>query len=298
MRCWRTTRTARRRCRPGPDPAPDPRREIRWRNIFVREIPAEEANADPGQARRRGFSVRSSTARDFTGWAGPINEYEVVDGAIVPARKGRHDLLQQGVDRLRGPARVQAAARRQQRPGDPLSRERRHGLRGNVRAPDARRHHREIRPSSTRGSRTAQPTAWSRPSAAISAPSAQWNFEEVTVKGSKIKVELNGTVILDSDLSKVKEFMANSRPSRQGPDLGLLRLRRPQRPGRVPQHPDQAFALRYESFPGEAEPAPLRPPFLPRRTLFLEMSQAERAPVIPNKAPPTTTLAIGFVLSA
>jgi hypothetical protein len=37
-----------------------------------------------------------------------------------------------------------------------------------------------------------------------------WNYEEETVKGSKIKVELNGFVILDADLSTVKEFMANS----------------------------------------------------------------------------------------
>ena len=28
-------------------------------------------------------------------------------------------------------------------------------------------------------------------------PVGEWNYEEVTVKGSKIKVELNGTVILD-----------------------------------------------------------------------------------------------------
>ena len=41
-------------------------------------------------------------------------------------------------------------------------------------------------------------------------PAGQWNFEEVTVNGPKIKVELNGTVILDTDLSKVKEFMADS----------------------------------------------------------------------------------------
>jgi hypothetical protein len=41
-------------------------------------------------------------------------------------------------------------------------------------------------------------------------PVGQWNFQEVTVKGSKIKVELNGTVILDTDLSQVREFMANS----------------------------------------------------------------------------------------
>ena len=34
-------------------------------------------------------------------------------------------------------------------------------------------------------------------------PIGEWNFQEVTVKGSTIKVELNGTVILDTDLSKV-----------------------------------------------------------------------------------------------
>ena len=34
-------------------------------------------------------------------------------------------------------------------------------------------------------------------------PIGEWNFQEVTVKGSTIRVELNGTVILDTDLSKV-----------------------------------------------------------------------------------------------
>src|SRR5207248_9532319 len=40
-------------------------------------------------------------------------------------------------------------------------------------------------------------------------PIGEWNFEEVTVKGSKIKVELNGTVILDCDLATVRDCMAN-----------------------------------------------------------------------------------------
>jgi hypothetical protein len=40
-------------------------------------------------------------------------------------------------------------------------------------------------------------------------PVGEWNFEEVTVKGSTIKVELNGTVILDTDLSKVTDYMAD-----------------------------------------------------------------------------------------
>jgi hypothetical protein len=41
-------------------------------------------------------------------------------------------------------------------------------------------------------------------------PVGDWNFEEVTVDGSRIKVELNGFIILNADLSTVTEFMANS----------------------------------------------------------------------------------------
>ena len=40
-------------------------------------------------------------------------------------------------------------------------------------------------------------------------PTGEWNFQEVTVKGSKIKVELNGTLILDCDVSKVDSYMAD-----------------------------------------------------------------------------------------
>ena len=44
-------------------------------------------------------------------------------------------------------------------------------------------------------------------------PIGEWNFEEVTVKGSTLKVELNGSVILDCDLSKVdmETLMAKSK---------------------------------------------------------------------------------------
>jgi hypothetical protein len=34
-------------------------------------------------------------------------------------------------------------------------------------------------------------------------PIGEWNFQEVTVVGSTIKVELNGFIILEADLSKV-----------------------------------------------------------------------------------------------
>ena len=37
-------------------------------------------------------------------------------------------------------------------------------------------------------------------------PVGEWNFIEVTAKGSTLVAELNGTRILDTDLSKVTEF--------------------------------------------------------------------------------------------
>jgi len=41
-------------------------------------------------------------------------------------------------------------------------------------------------------------------------PTGLWNFQEVTVRGSTIRVELNGSVILNADLSNVSQFMAGS----------------------------------------------------------------------------------------
>ena len=38
----------------------------------------------------------------------------------------------------------------------------------------------------------------------------KWNFQQVTVNGSTIRVELNGNVILDTDLNEVSEYMGNS----------------------------------------------------------------------------------------
>ena len=41
-------------------------------------------------------------------------------------------------------------------------------------------------------------------------PVGEWNFQEVTVKGPKVRVELNGNIILDGDVSQVTELMSNT----------------------------------------------------------------------------------------
>jgi hypothetical protein len=61
-----------------------------------------------------------------------------------------------------------------------------------------------------------RPTAWWPRNPVINTPSGR-NYEEVTVTGSTIKVELNGTVILDADLSKVTEFMGGNQHPRKDP---------------------------------------------------------------------------------
>jgi hypothetical protein len=42
-------------------------------------------------------------------------------------------------------------------------------------------------------------------------PVGEWNYEEVTVKGSTIKVELNGTIIVDTDVAKITEYKDNAK---------------------------------------------------------------------------------------
>ena len=56
--------------------------EIRWRNVFLREIGSEEANKMLRGKDPAGFSSVFN-GKDFTGWAGPVENYEVKEKAIV-----------------------------------------------------------------------------------------------------------------------------------------------------------------------------------------------------------------------
>ncbi len=69
--------------------------EIRWRNVFLREIPAGEANQILAAHGESGFTTVFNGA-DFTGWDGPVSEYEVKDGA--------HDFHPGRIWRLHGAA--------------------------------------------------------------------------------------------------------------------------------------------------------------------------------------------------
>ena len=148
--------------------------------------------------------------KDFDGWAGPLENYEVKDGAIVckPKKGGNIYTKEEYADFV---ARVEyrlppggnnGLAIRYPGKGQPSQvamcevqildddgdevRE--------ARPPPVQRLGLRHDPRRTRG---------------YLRPVGEWNFMEVTAVGKSVRVELNGTRILDGDLSKVTKFMGN-----------------------------------------------------------------------------------------
>ena len=183
--------------------------EIRWRNIFIREIPADEANAILTKHSGGGFEPVFN-GKDFDGWAGPVENYEIKDGAMIckPHKGGTIYTKGQYADFI---ARFEFKLP----PGGNNGLAIRYPGQGNTAYVgmcelqvldnthprwaklDPRQYH-----ASAYGMVPAE--------RGFLRPPGQWNYQEVTVKGPTIKVELNGTVILDTDLSKVTKYMANS----------------------------------------------------------------------------------------
>lgn len=180
--------------------------EIVWRNVFVREIGAEEANRWLRDRAGDGF-VSLFNGKDLAGWAGAVDNYEVVDGAIrCQAGKGGtlHTKDEYGdfVARMEfrlPPGGNNGLAIRYPGNGDTayvgmcelqvLDSE--HPKYATL---DKRQYH-----GSVYGMAAAE-RGYLR-------PTGEWNEQEVTVKGSRITVELNGSVILDVDVAAVKDFM-------------------------------------------------------------------------------------------
>ena len=187
--------------------------EIRWRNVFVREIGSEEANRlltahgeDP--------SFKSIfNGKDFTGWSGPVKNYHIVDGAIVcRPRKGgtiyTKDEFDDFVVRLEfkvPPGGNNGLAIRYPGKGDAA-----YAGMAELQVLDDRYEEvtgNKLDPRQTHGSAYGMIAA----ARGYQHPAGAWNFQEVTVRGSRIKVELNGTVILDADVANVTEFLADKK---------------------------------------------------------------------------------------
>ena len=183
--------------------------ETRFRNIKLREIPAAEANAHLAKL-DGGTFTELFNGKDLAGWKGAVDNYEVVDGAIRCKPKHGGVLYYDKeygdfVARLEfklPPAGNNGLAIRYGGTGDAAY----SGMTELQVLDDGHEKYAKLDPRQAHGSAYGMVPAHR----GYLRPVGEWNYEEVTVKGPKIKVELNGTVILDADLSTVKEFMANS----------------------------------------------------------------------------------------
>ena len=177
--------------------------EIRWRNLFVREIASEEANKILSSHGEDAGFKSIFNGKDLEGWGGPIDEYEVVDGAIQckPKKGGTPYYKEEFSDfvaRLEiklPPAGNNGLAIRYPGTGDTA-----YAGMCEIQVLDSEHpSYAKLDPKQYWGSVYGVVPAHR----GYLRPLGEWNFEEVTVKGSTIRVELNGTVILDADVSKV-----------------------------------------------------------------------------------------------
>lgn len=191
--------------------------EIRWRNVFLREIPPDEAN----DLLRRHDAQRFESifnGSDFTGWTGTLQNYEVKDGAIVcrPRKGGNIFTKEQYADFV---ARLEYTVP----PGGNNGLALRYPGKGHAGTQglcevqildDDHKRYAKLDTRQYNGSAYGMVAA----QRGYSRPAGQWNFMEVTARGTHLTVELNGTRIVDADLAKVSQFLHNEpHPGRTRP---------------------------------------------------------------------------------
>lgn len=183
--------------------------EMRFRNVFVREIGTEEANSTLDKVASEGFKSVFN-GRDFEGWDGPVGEYQVKDGAIrcKPGKGGtiyakeEYGDFEAKLEFLLPPGGNNGLAIRYPGKGDTAYA----GMCELQILDDTAAQYKGLDPRQYCCSVYGVVPVQRGYLRAV----GQWNFERVTVKGSTIKVELNGNVVINADVSKVKEYMSNS----------------------------------------------------------------------------------------
>ncbi|MCC6511847.1 MAG: DUF1080 domain-containing protein [Pirellulaceae bacterium] len=176
--------------------------EIRWRNVYLREIPADEANKVLAARDAEGF-VELNNGKDLSNWQAAVDNYEIKDGAIV-CKQGKGGALlskepyENFVLRIEfklPPGGNNGIAVRTPANGHPST----DGL--------------EIQIIDSDGYNEKHPKAHLKPyqyhgsiyhcvgaKHGYLRPVGEWNYQELEVRGQKMKITLNGTKILDVDI--------------------------------------------------------------------------------------------------
>lgn len=174
------------------------------RAVRLRPINGDEANALLSSLNSHFFKPIFN-GKNFKGWTGAINDFEIVDGALVNKRDFHGDIYTQQsysdfAARLQfklPPAGNSGLALRYQGQGDPHV-----GGMCELQILDSEHpSYAELDPRQYHGS----PYGIAAAKRGFLRTTGEWNFQEVTVIAKQIRVELNGFVILCVDLSDYHE---------------------------------------------------------------------------------------------
>lgn len=191
--------------------------EIRFRNIYVREIPADEANARLRSYNPKEFK-KVFAGESLRNWIGAVDDYEVHNGSIrcKPGRGGNLFTREQFSDFVMRfefklpPGGNNGLGIRAPLEGDIAYSAMELQILDNT-APK----YANLKPYQYHGSIYGVVPA----RRGYQRPVGEWNYQEVIAKGSHITVNLNGTTILDVDLAEIEKPM----DGREHP--GLMRER-------------------------------------------------------------------------
>lgn len=182
--------------------------EIQWRNIYLKEISSEEASEDLKKADLAGAEYLFN-GLDLKGWGGATDSYEMV----IRCRDGMggtlHSLQEYKDFDVFLEFRVPEAGNNGLVLRYPLDKPGADGAYDSMTElqilDDDHKEYKNIDPRQAHGSAYGMVAA----QRGYLRPVGDWNYEKVTVRGSRIVVEVNGTQILDADVANVKEFLDN-----------------------------------------------------------------------------------------
>ena len=181
--------------------------EIRWKNIFLKEISKSSSN---NKIDSKAFSTIFN-GKDFSGWSGAVKSYEVTDSALQckPGKGGtlytnkRYRDFWVKLDIKIPAGGNNGLALRYPGKGDPAYM----GMCELQVLDDMHPRHSMLDPRQYHGSAYGMAPAMQ----GYLKPVGEWNQQEVIVKGSEVSVFLNSKMILNTDLSKTKDFMGNKK---------------------------------------------------------------------------------------
>jgi Domain of Unknown Function (DUF1080) len=188
--------------------------EIRWRNLYVREIGSEEANKHLASEKSDGF-VELVNGKDLNNWRGAVDNYEVKDGSIA-CKKGKGGDLLTAEDYedciIRTEFKLPKAGNNGIAIRTPIDgHSSKDGLELQVIDSDGY--------NAAHGGKVLKPTQYHGSlyfcvgaKHGYLRPVGEWNYQEIEIRGQKIQVTLNGTKILDVDIDKIDRSTLSTVP--------------------------------------------------------------------------------------